>query len=363
MSNLTRRGLTRRGTMKLLSATLAAAASMTYFPARAQAGGKITVLNWQGYGTDEAWSLELFKKATGIEVVHDYFSSEAEELTKLRTNPGAYDVAILNAARVAQAASEGLLLPVDLTKVPNSANIDPALLANPNFSQDGKGYAVPWLWGLTGIAVREGVAKPESWADLASPAYVGRVAMDDDAIFAINMGALITGQDMNDPKDLDKIKEVLKALKPNIKLLWSSEDQWNKSFAANEFDVGVFWSGGSVRSKRNAKLPVDFVAPKEGAVAWVDGIAIPASAPNPDAALAFANWLIDPVFYVEWATKVGAPASANTKALAGLPADDLSAQVHQPQYLVPANVMSAVPDDRREAYNNLWQEVKAFYAE
>ena len=45
---------------------------------------------------------------------------------------------------------------------------------------------------------------------------------------------------MNDPKDLDKIKEVLKALKPNIKLLWSSEDQWNKSFAANEFDVGVF---------------------------------------------------------------------------------------------------------------------------
>ena len=180
--------LTRRGTIKLLSATLAAAASMTYFPARAQAGGKITVLNWQGYGTDEAWSLELFQKATGIEVVHDYFSSEAEELTKLRTNPGAYDLAILNAARVAQAASEGLLMPVDLTKVPNAANIDPALLANPNFSQDGQGYAVPWLWGLTGIAVREGVTPmPAGWADLANPAYAGRVAMDDDAIFAVNM--------------------------------------------------------------------------------------------------------------------------------------------------------------------------------
>jgi spermidine/putrescine transport system substrate-binding protein len=353
----------RRDALRMMTATLAASTGFAALPLRAQAGGKITVLNWQGYGTDEAWSLEMFSKATGIEVVHDYFSSEAEELTKLRTNPGAYDLVILNAARVAQAASEGLLMPVDLTKVPNAANIDPALLANPNFSQDGQGYAVPWLWGLTGIAVREGVTPPAGWADLADPAYVGRVAMDDDAVFAVNMGALITGQDMNDPKDLDKIKDVLKSLKPNIKLLWSSEDQWNKAFAAGEFDVGVFWSGGAVRSKRNAKLPVDFVAPKEGAIAWVDGLGVPASAPNPDAALAFANWLIDPVFYVEWATKVGAPASANAKALAGLPADDLSAQVHKADRLVPANVMSAVPDDHREAYNNLWQEVKAFYAE
>jgi spermidine/putrescine transport system substrate-binding protein len=27
------------------------------------------------------------------------------------------------------------------------------------------------------------------------------------------------------------------------------------------------------------------------------------------------------------------------------------------------SIMSALPDDRREAFNNLWQEVKAFYAE
>ncbi|MEC8259305.1 MAG: spermidine/putrescine ABC transporter substrate-binding protein, partial [SAR324 cluster bacterium] len=49
---------------------------------------EIRVLNWQGYGTDEAWALEMFKERTGIEVVHDYFNSEQEMLTKLRTNPG-----------------------------------------------------------------------------------------------------------------------------------------------------------------------------------------------------------------------------------------------------------------------------------
>ena len=59
---------------------------------------EIRVLNWQGYGTDEAWSLELFTAKTGIDVVHDYFNSEQEMLTKLRTNPGDYDVVLINSA-------------------------------------------------------------------------------------------------------------------------------------------------------------------------------------------------------------------------------------------------------------------------
>lgn len=125
----------------------------------------------------------------------------------------------------------------------------------------------------------------------------------------------------------------------------------------------MFWSGSAVRSKRNSKLPVNFIVPTEGAIVWVDGLAVATGAPNPEGAAAFINWMIDPKFYIEWATKVGAPASANSKALATLPADDLSAQVHKPEYMVSKNVMSAMPDERREAFNNLWQEVKAFYAE
>jgi spermidine/putrescine transport system substrate-binding protein len=65
----------RRDTLRMLTAAMAASAA-TAMPARA-AGGKITVLNWKGYGTDEDWSLKAFTAATGIEVVHDYFSSES----------------------------------------------------------------------------------------------------------------------------------------------------------------------------------------------------------------------------------------------------------------------------------------------
>ncbi|NLS20667.1 extracellular solute-binding protein [Rhizobium sp. P40RR-XXII] len=355
--------ITRRNTLKLMSGAVIAGAAFSAMPRMAFSAGKITVLNWQGYGTDEAWSITAFAEKTGIEVVHDYYSSESEMLTKLRTNPGAYDLVVLNAARCAQATAEDLLQPIDFSKVPNAATIDANLRSNANFLKDGKGYAVPWVWGMTSLAIRDGMPVPDSYKVLADPAYKGRVAMDDDAIICVAAGALMTGQDMNNPKDLGAIRDALKSIKPNVKLLWSTEDQWNKSFAAKEFDLSLFWSGGSVRSKRNSKLPVDFVVPKEGGIGWVDGLGIPASAPNAEGALVFANWLIDPTFYLEWATKVGAPASSNSAALATLPADDLSRQVHKPEYLKTMGIMSALPDDRREAFNNLWQEVKAFYAE
>lgn len=355
--------ITRRNTLKLMSGAVIAGAAFSAMPRMAFSAGKITVLNWQGYGTDEAWSIKAFAEKTGIQVVHDYYSSESEMLTKLRTNPGAYDLVVLNAARCAQATAEDLLQPIDFSKVPNAATIDANLRSNANFLKDGKGYAVPWVWGMTSLAIRDGMPVPDSYKVLADPAYKGRVAMDDDAIICVAAGALMTGQDMNNPKDLGAIRDALKSIKPNVKLLWSTEDQWNKSFAAKEFDLSLFWSGGSVRSKRNSKLPVDFVVPKEGGIGWVDGLGIPASAPNAEGALVFANWLIDPTFYLEWATKIGAPASSNSAALAILPADDLSRQVHKPEYLKTMGIMSALPDDRREAFNNLWQEVKAFYAE
>ncbi|MGO8013690.1 PotD/PotF family extracellular solute-binding protein [Rhizobium leguminosarum] len=355
--------LTRRNTVKLMSAALIAGVSISTLPRKAFSAGSITVLNWQGYGTDEAWSLKAFTEKTGITVVHDYYSSESEMLTKMRTNPGAYDLVILNAARCAQAVAEDLLQPIDFSKVPNASTVDETLRANPNFSKDGKGYAVPWVWGMTSLAIREGMTVPDSYAVLADPAYKGRVAMDDDAIINVGVGALMSGQDINDPKDLAAVTAALKSIKPNVKLLWSTEDQWNKSFAAKEFDLSLFWSGGSVRSKRVSKLPVQFVVPKEGGVGWVDGLGVPTSAPNPEGALAFVNWMIDPTFYVEWATKIGAPASSNSAALSALPADDLTRLVHKTEYLKTTSFVSGIPDDRREAFNNIWQEVKAFYAE
>ena len=356
--------LDRRQFSALLGAGLAgSAAGLMPRAARAQAAKTITVLNWQGYGTDEAFALKAFKDATGIEVKHDYYNAEPEMLTKLRTNPGAYDVVLINSARDRQAQADGLIDPIDLTKVSNAKDLAPALKDHTNISFDGKTWGVSWVWGMNALAVRDSKAKGvDSYAVFADPAYAGRAALFDDAVTEIAVGALMTGQDINNPKDMKAIGDKLKSFKKDVKLIWSSEDEWNKAFAADAFDIAIYWSGAVARSKNVHKLPVEFVIPKEGAIGWLDNLCIPSTSTKKDLGLTFINYMIDPKFYHQWATSLGSPASANTVAMESLPADDLNRQIHKPEYLTKAQFMGALPDDRRQAYADLWEEVKAFYA-
>ena len=339
------------------------AVAMGLLPRPARAAESITVLNWQGYGTDEAWALKLFAERTGITVKHDYFNSEEEMLTKLRTNPGVYDVVLINSGRTTQAAGEGLLAPVDLARLPNAAGLSPALRDSANFKLDGATYGVAWLWGINSLAVRDGTkGNPDTLTALDSPTYKNRVALFDDAVTAVGVGALLSGQDINDPADMKAVAAKLRAMKPDVKLLWSSEDQWNKSFAAGEFDISIYWSGAVARSRNIHKLPVSFVIPPEGAIGWLDGLSLPKGSAKQAAALQFINYMIDPQFYQRWATEFGAPASASQAAMDGLPADNLNRVIHKPEYLTKLKFMGPLPDARRQAFLDLWEETKAYYA-
>jgi spermidine/putrescine transport system substrate-binding protein len=329
----------------------------------ARADDTITVLNWQGYGTDEAWALKIFKAKTGITVVHDYFNSEEEMVTKLRTNPGAYDVALIDTARTTQVAALGILDPIDFSQIPNSADLQPLLKNSSNLILDGKIYGCAWLWGMNSLAIRSTVKPyPDSFKALLDPKFAGRVAVYDDAVNSVMVGAFLTGQNPNKPTDFDAITKALKAMKPEVKLLWSSEDQWDKSFAADEFDLSIFWSGSCARSKMRFHLPVDFIIPKEGAISWLDGLSVPNTSTKKASAYKFINFMIDPSFYVEWATKVGSPASANQKAMDELPADNLIRTIHKPEYLQRMAMMGPLTNKQRNDYTNIWEEVKAYYA-
>ena len=355
--------LDRRQFTRAMGAGLTSAA-VGLWPRGSQAADAktITVLNWQGYGTDEKFGLKNFADATGIEVKHDYYNSEPEMLTKLRTNPGTYDMVLVNSARDSQAQADGLIDAIDLSKVPNASGLADAFKTNPNIMIDGKTYGVPWVWGMNAIAIRKGkVTDVDSYAAFADPKYAGKAALFDDAVTEVAVAALLTGQNINNPSDMKKIGDMLKSFKPDVKLTWSSEDEWNKAFAGDAFDISIFWSGAVTRAINLHQQPVEFVIPKEGAIGWLDNLCIPSTSTKKADGLAFINYMIDPKFYVEWA-KSGAPASANSAAMGMLPADDLNRKIHDPSYLSKLQFMGALPDDRRQAYNDLWEEVKAYYA-
>lgn len=349
--------MTRKSGLRALTA----AAAVMLWSAAAMAAGEIKVLNWQGYGTDEKWALDMFEQKTGTKVVHDYFNSEQEMLTKLRTSPGAYDVVLINAIYVQEAAKEGLIQPVDTGKLANFADLAPELRDSERFAEDGKHWAAAWVWGVTSFAyntdrIKE---KPDSIQILWDPAQAGKVGWRDDALESIQLAALATGQDMNAPADLEKVKEKLLGLKGQIKTFWSSEDEWNKYMAAGDYDVAVYWSGSAARAKKAFNLPVAFVVPKEGAIGWFDGLAVAANAPNPDGAHAFIDFMVSPEFYVKWDTDVGAPASANARANAALPEDAMNRTVlGDPEVVKRLQWMAPLSDEQRQANQELWDGIK-----
>ncbi|MEM6659685.1 MAG: extracellular solute-binding protein [Pseudomonadota bacterium] len=321
---------------------------------------EIRVLNWQGYGTDEDWAIEAFTNATGHTVVHEYFNSEQEMLTKLRTNPGAYDVVLINAAFTPQAQAEGLIGPVDSALVANFADVPADLAANVDLNAGGALHGVPWTWGLTSFAVNTNSfdEMPASIEVFWDPAHAGKVSIRDDALEAVQFAAIATGQDINDIQDLDAVQAKLAALMPQIKTYWGSENDWNQFMAAGDLAVATFWSGSASRSMASG-LPVQFVVPQEGAIGWLDGLSIPTSSTKKDAAHAFIDWMIDPEFYVKWAES-GAPASANAKAAAALPDNAFNKRVlGDPAVVARVQFQRPVSDENREKYLELWQGLKA----
>jgi len=321
---------------------------------------EIRVLNWKSYGTDVDWAVKAFAEKTGHTVVHDYFNSEQEMLTKLRTNPGAYDVVLINSAFTAQAKKEGLIQKVDTAGMANVGDIAPNLMANTDLVPGGEVYGVPWVWGLTSFAINKNALStaPDSLEAFWDPANKGRVGWRDDALEAVQFAALATGQDMNDIKDMDAVKAKLKALMPQIRTFWSSEGDWNQFMAAGDFDLATYWSGSAARSIGKG-LPIEFVVGKEGAIGWLDGLSIVTGSKNVDAAKAFIDYMIDPGFYAKWAES-GAPASANAKAAEALP-DGAFNRVYlgDPQVVARVQFMQPVSDEKRESYLAIWQELKA----
>ena len=350
------------GRLKTLLASVAFAGAT--LAGTAAMADEVRVLNWQGYGTDETWAVELFEEMTGYTVVHDNFNSEQEMLTKLRTSPGAYDVVLINSAYTQQAADEGLIQAIDPSQITNWGGLSPSLRDATEFVYDGKVYGVAWTWGLTSIAYDMDEVDPGNTIEILwDPQYAGNVAVRDDAVENVYLAALATGQNMNDPQDMDAIREKLRALKPQIRTYWSSEDEWNKEFSADTFDVAVYWSGSASRSAKAFGLPVGYLIPAEGAIAWLDGLSIATDAPNPDGAYKFIDFMVSPEHFVRWDTEVGAPASANAVAMSELPEDAFNRVVlGNPEATANLQFMAPLSDERREEFLEIWDETKAYYA-
>jgi spermidine/putrescine-binding protein len=217
---------------------------------------------------------------------------------KLSAGGANYDIVQPSDYIIAPMIRQGMLQPLDKSRLPALANFNPDFL-DKEFDP-GNEYTIPYQAGTYAIAVNTDAVEtiPTSWADLWNAEYAGRLTFLDDARSVIGLTLLTLGYDLNstDPAELAEAKTRLSELVPNIKLFES--DNPKAALIGGDVDLGMVWTGEAFLANRENPA-IQYIYPDEGAILWQDNWAIPANAPHVDAALAFMNYISQPdVFWL-----------------------------------------------------------------
>ncbi len=268
---------------------------ITLFVSSSQAGTteKIYVYNWTEYLPEKA--LAQFTQETGIQVVYTTYDSNETMYAKLKLmKNGGYDVIVPSTYFVSKMRSEGMLLELDHSLLPNFKYLDPALL-NKEYDPNNK-YSIPYLWGSTGIAINTNIIPKEkvsSWKDLWKPEFKDSLLLQDDLREVFHMALKIKGysSNSNNPEEIEEAYTLLTKLMPNV-LLFNS-DSPKLPLLAEETAIGMIWNGEAWKAEQENPA-IQYIYPQEGANFWIDSFAIPKGAKNPRAAHAFINFMLRP---------------------------------------------------------------------
>ena len=296
----------------------------------------VSVLNWSDYITETTNS--DFEARSGIKVTYDVFDSNEVLETKLLAGRSGYDVVVPTAPFLERQIKAGVFLPLDKSKLPNLANMDPEIMQRVAAHDPGNKHALVYLWGTVGLGYNVDMVKKalgtdriDSWSAIFDPKNAAKLAkcgitMLDAPTDVYGSVAIYKGIDPNSekPEDLAAVEEILTKVRPYVKYFHSSS--YINDLAAGEICVALGWSGDMLQARDRgaaAAKPVRiaYVIPKEGAINYFDMLAIPADAPHPDNAHAYLNYLMDPEVIAKITNKTRF-ASGNAAALPFV-ADDI----------------------------------------
>ena len=324
---------------------------------------KLVVANWKGYGSDSEYAISQFEEKYDCVVEHQYYDSLEQMLTMLRQGgKGEIDVVLSNMAYTKTALGEGLIEPIDTSKLANYGELQDDIKEVDDVVDDaGAVYGVPWLWGTTSLAYNaDAVSAPlTSWSALWDPANQGKVTMFDDHITAVLVAGMYLGEEDPYNPDLEKIEEALLELKDNCKLFWTSYDSFAKPYSAGEITMGPLWSGAATQLNATG-VPIEYVYPEEGVVSWVDYWCVVDECPEQDLAYAWIDWMTSQDFQTYYTKDLESqpPAPANTKAQESM-SDETKKALYVDELPNTMYFQKAIPEDVNQAWLDLWNRVKA----
>lgn len=254
---------------------------------------EITVLEWQDFEDPEYWA-DFAKKYPDVKVNYELFQGDVEMFE--RAKKGDFDVIHGCTTTWLQMIEQGLILPLDTSRLVNYPDLFSQLVEKGSFN--GNYYFMPVDWGYEGILVRTDkvAALPVSWSDLWKGEYAGHVSIYDYGQNAYNLTSLALKLEpaLSTPTQDIIVENALSKLRPNLYNAWSDYEMLEKDMTSGDVWVaGNAWTDSFVRLKEKG-VPVEYILPKEGALAWLCGYGIGKNSDNPDMAYEFINSVTTP---------------------------------------------------------------------
>lgn len=290
----------RRTFVKGAAATGAfAAAGPAYVQNALSSSGELNILMWSDYLPPEF--LEAFTKASGIKVNYTGIGSNEEIINKMKATKGrGFDICSPTNNRSLQWEPLELLQPFDMAKVDISGvNSAMTKIGEQAWNFAGKGvHWLPHIWGTEAVGWRTDKWSPKGgtpsygdvWAEETAGKTMGRPhsMMLGAGLYMETIGELNAGDVWKAYSSEDAMRPIWEkitawciARKKHIKLFWNDADTQKNGLLNEGVVCGQTWDG-PVLALKTAGEPVTYQAPKEGAMAWVDGMSVPTGAENMD---------------------------------------------------------------------------------
>ncbi len=277
---------------------------------RASAEDVVHVYNWAEYIGET--TIAEFEKATGIKVVYDTYDSGETEEAKILAGRTGYDVVLHSGSQLPSFIAAGAFQKIDRSKLPSYGNLDPTALKVLEGWDPGNAYAVPYMWGTSGITYNLDMVKERLGDDaplgtldlILNPELASRLADCGISILesprdVIPMVLSYLGKDPNseDPKDYDAVVEAFRPVRQYIRAFDSVN--FLNGLPNKELCVVNNWSGDYATAATRAEeagieINLAYVVPETGSPAWFDVWVIPADAPHLENAHKFIEFLLDP---------------------------------------------------------------------
>lgn len=270
----------------------------------------LNIYNWPDYIPEGM--IASFEKETGIKVNYDTFETNEALHAKLVAGNSGYDIVVPGTVFAKPQIEGGLLQALDKSKIPNLANLDPAIMATLQKADPENKHLVPWAWGFTTVGInRTKVEKAlgttpmpdNAWDLVFDPKYTSKlkscgIAYLDTPTEIIPVALHYIGKDAysNDPADYKAAGEMLAKVRKDVRLFSSTMID---DLAGARACVAIGWSGdiniAATRAKENgSKDVIEAMLPSTGALIFFDTMGITKDATHPTNAHLFIDFYLRP---------------------------------------------------------------------